>query len=453
MRVLLVSLNNELLPEPAFPLGLAIIAGSLRHTEHEYELVDLCFQSPAELMKTAKSFNPAAVGLSLRNIDNVAYPDTTTYLPYYKEVVAGLREVIDCPFILGGPGYSLFPRELLDLLRGDYGIKGSGETLFPQLLDSLEQGREPVDVENLYVRKGDIRRHGEFRLDTMQTCPDHSRFDLRAYHEAGGMINVQTKRGCPFSCIYCSYPVLEGRVQLTRPVPEVMSELAGLCDRGVGEVYFVDSVFNHPVLYAKKVCRALIKARLPLKWTCYAAPYLFDQEIADLCVESGCMGIELGTDCLSPVMLKSMGKVFTVDDVQATSRHCHQAGLPFCHDLLLGGPGETWGTVRETVENAAGTDPTAAIVMTGLRIIPGTKLYDISLREGVISTDTNMLEPRFYLSHHLTNLSLEINRLSREFKTWIFPGHSIRCSVPLAEHLRKRNVRGPLWLHMSKKSL
>ena len=149
MRVLLVSLNNELLPEPAFPLGLAIIAGSLRHTEHEYELVDLCFQSPAELMKTAKSFNPAAVGLSLRNIDNVAYPDTTTYLPYYKEVVAGLREVTDCPFILGGPGDSLFPLELLDLLRGDYGIKGSGETLFPQLLDSLEQGCELVDVENL----------------------------------------------------------------------------------------------------------------------------------------------------------------------------------------------------------------------------------------------------------------------------------------------------------------
>nr|MDA3969888.1 cobalamin-dependent protein [Desulfobulbaceae bacterium] len=73
MRVLLVSLNNELLPEPAFPLGLASIAGSLAETDHEYKLVDLCFTTKDALLSTVTRYKPDVIGLSLRNVDNVAY--------------------------------------------------------------------------------------------------------------------------------------------------------------------------------------------------------------------------------------------------------------------------------------------------------------------------------------------------------------------------------------------
>jgi radical SAM superfamily enzyme YgiQ (UPF0313 family) len=453
MRVLLVSLNNELLPEPAFPLGLAIIAGSLAGTEHEYKLVDLCFSSVEDLCVVNHGFKPDVIGLSLRNVDNVAYPDTLTYIPYYKDVIASLRRDGACPIILGGPGYSLFPEDLLQVLDCDYGIKGSGEKLFPELLRAIAEDTALPDFQNVYQRVGTTCKCGAEKSTVFQSGPDHSQFNLPAYNKAGGMINVQTKRGCAFTCIYCSYPVLEGKIPTTRPIAEVIAELRYHTDRGVDEVYFVDSLFNHPVEYAKELCRALIKADLPLKWTCYAAPYLFDQEMADLCVASGCLGVEFGTDCMSEPMMKNMGKVFSVADVQDASRHCRRAGLAFCHALLLGGPGETWDTVSETVDNTAATEPTSVIFMTGLRIIPGTKLYDISLREGIITSDTNMLEPQFYLSKELTDLTTNVNKLSRIHKTWIFPGHSIRCSTHLADYLRKRGARGPLWLHMAKKNL
>ncbi len=452
MRVLLVSLNKELLPEPAFPLGLAIIAGSLSEKEHEYRLVDLCFASVESLFETADRYQPDVIGLSLRNVDNVAYPDTRTYIPYYTEVIAGLRTVTDCPIILGGSGYSLFPMELLEVLACDYGIKGSGEKLFPELLHAIAEQLDPPDSLNIFTRTGEICSCGTAKHPVIQSSPDHSQFDLPAYHDAGGMVNVQTKRGCAFTCIYCSYPVLEGRVPLVRPIPEIIAELRRHQQQGVDEVYFVDSVFNHPVSYAKDLCRAIIAADLSLKWTCYAAPYLFDQEMANLFVESGCLGVEFGTDCMSTPMMKNMGKIFSIEDVQATSRHCRKAGLSFCHALLIGGPGETWETVFETVERTAATNPTSVIFMTGLRIIPATKLYDLSLAEGVISPETNMLEPQFYLSKELTHLTSEVNKLSRIYKTWIFPGHSIRCSVHLADYLRKRGARGPLWLHMTKKN-
>ncbi len=453
MRVLLVSLNNELLPEPAFPLGLAIIAGSLAGTGHGYKLVDLCFTPPERLFAMAQEYNPDVIGLSLRNVDNVAYPDTLTYIPYYQEVVAGLRKSTTCPIILGGPGYSLFPKELLEVLDCEYGVRGSGEKLFPELLCAIHAHDKPPDSQGIYSLIDGVGRCGTVKSEVIQSRPDHSQFDIPAYNQAGGMVNVQTKRGCAFTCIYCSYPVLEGRVPVTRPIPEVVDELRLHAEQGVEEVYFVDSLFNHPVAYAKDLCRALIAANLPLKWTCYAAPYLFDQEIADLFAASGCLGVEFGTDCLSEPMLKSMGKVFSVKDVQDASDHCRKAGLAFCHALLLGGPGETWDTVQETVDNATATEPTAVIFMTGLRIIPNTKLYDISLNEGVVTPETNMLEPQFYLSKALTDLTQNVNKLSRIHKTWIFPGHSIRCSVHLADYLRKRGARGPLWLHMAKKNL
>ena len=193
----------------------------------------------------------------------------------------------------------------------------------------------------------------------------------------------------------------------------------------------------------------MIEAELDLKWTCYAAPLNFDEEMAALFVESGCLGVEFGTDTLAPTMLVNMGKSFSVDDVLRISEICYNQKLPFCHAILVGGPGETPETLQETVDNLAQTKASAVIFMTGLRIIPGTKLYDIALDEGVISPQTDMIEPQFYVSPAVQPLEPEINKLSRLHKTWIFPGHQIRCSEHLAKFMRERGARGPLWLHMT----
>jgi radical SAM superfamily enzyme YgiQ (UPF0313 family) len=148
-------------------------------------------------------------------------------------------------------------------------------------------------------------------------------------------------------------------------------------------------------------------------------------------------------------MLKNLGKSFSVSNVLSISDICYDHKLPFCHAILVGGPGETKETLQETVANLAKTRASAVIFMTGLRIIPGTKLYEIALAEGVIGPHTDMIEPQFYLSQGIQPLGPEINRLSRLHKTWIFPGHQIRCSEHLAKFMRERGARGPLWLHMT----
>lgn len=455
MRVLLVTLNEELLPDPVFPLGLACLAGALHAAGHEYRAFDLNFGAPDELFAMARNFAPHAVALSLRNVDNVAYPQSRSYLPEFREICRGLKTVVDCPVILGGSGYSLYPERILRELEADYGIVGSGEAPLISLLVALEGSRpeeDILDVPNLYIRRGaDTDFTCEERLPLPAVLPRREDLPLDRYLDLGGMANVQTKRGCPLTCIYCSYPVIEGPRAMLRPVDEVVDELEALARGDCQDVFFVDSVFNYPLENAKAICREIIARTLELRWTCYAMPRL-DAEAVTLFKESGCVGLEFGTDTLDDAMLRNMGKSFTHADAAEASRLCTEAELPFCHAILAGGPGETPQTMAATVERLAAMEPTAVIFMTGIRIIPNTELERIAREQGVIDDDTDMLDPVFYLSPAIApDLDTTVRRLAREYRTWIFPGHGIRCAPELARRIRRSGSRIPLWLHLDPK--
>lgn len=456
MCVLLVSMNTERLPDPVFPLGLACLAGALTQAGREYRVHDLLVQDAAGLAQAAAAKDISAVAMSIRNLDNVSYPQSVSYLADYRRIAAELpRGAV--PLILGGSGFSLYPELLLRELDADYGVIGSGEGPLPALLDALETGQGLSDVPNLLIRTdGGITRAPQNgrtvqAAQALPFCrPRREGFAPGAYRDMGGMANIQTKRGCPFRCVYCSYPLIEGTVPILRPLDDVLSEIEELVGAGFREIYFTDSVFNHPPEYAKQLCAGIVDAGLDIVWTCYASPLGFDREMAALFKLSGCMGVEFGSDSLSEVMLGSLGKPFTAGQARRASLLCAEAGLPFCHAILLGGPGESERTMKETVSALSKFPSTSVIFMTGIRIIPGTRLHAIAKREGVVREDDPLLEPAFYLSEGVRPLFPSLaKRLSRSHRNWVFPGHSIRFSLPLAETLRRRGARGPLWLNFA----
>lgn len=455
MRVLLISPNEEIVPDPVFPLGLAFLAGALQEAGHEYKVVDFCANPQEHLLeKIIEEFKPKAVCISLRNIDNVAYPHCASYFPHYKKLCTNVRKLTESPIILGGAGFSLFPKRLLHELAADFGIVGSGEEPLIALLAALSKKTGFADIPNLIVRQNeDDFNFVPKNLPLPKTLPSHKGFPLDVYYKLGGMANVQTKRGCSFNCSYCSYPLIEGKITKTRPVEDVIAEIKTLVEAGFDEIYFVDSVFNQPVEYAKELCRAIIDGGLQIRWTCYGSPLGIDEEMILLFKKSGCIGIEFGTDALTAETLKGLGKSFTVADVEKASKLCEQHNLPFCHAILAGGPGETAETFHQTIECLADLRPTAVVFMTGIRIIPGTTLYDLAMEENIIHADTDMLEPVFYLSEAVRPfIENEVKKLSRIYKNWIFPGHSIRTSPLLVKKLRQQGVRGPLWLNLTPKN-
>ena len=449
MNILLISVNRERMPAPVFPLGLAYIAWALRAKGHSIEVIDLCFSQnvSGDLREVLFEFQPGLIGLSLRNLDNLTYPASISYLQEVEEVISHCRKNSSSKLVIGGSGYSLAARQLLEHLDVDFGIVGEGEEVFLQLVHSIEGGLPISPSFYLLIKDrpfSDIIKGA--RVSSMM-IPDRGLFHTRRYLEEGGMLNLQTKRGCPFSCIYCTYPLLEGKKVRVREVDEVIREIRSLIrEQRTDYIYFVDDIFNYPMSFAERLCRRMVEEKLQVQWSAFVNPGFLSEDLLKWMKEAGCTGVEFGTDSGSPAMLKSYGKSFTVEEVTQASQLCSKLNVNHCNYLLFGGPGENERTIEESFQLMDQLDPTAVIAMLGIRIYPGTELEQFSLSQGIVQKDTNLIYPHFYISPALEGkLEDVIREKALKRKQWIVPGLEINIKQNLMEQIRKFKVRGPLW--------
>ena len=362
MRVLLVSANRERIPDPIFPLGLAYVAAAARNAGHNIAVTDLCFgRHPLDdLRQRVNEFQPDVIGLSIRNVDNAAYPLTVDYLDRHREVVDTVRAVTRAPVVLGGSAFSILPAPYMQALDGDWGIAGEGEQAFVQLLERTRtrcRSRRPARRRGARQWRCERIRHGAGattgRLgDGLR--PARDLFDYARYVRRGGMGNVQTKRGCVFKCSYCTYPLLEGNRFRAREAGDVVDEIEALMtDYGQHAVFFVDSILNFPQDHVENLCEEILRRRLRLRWSCYATPVKLGREQAELMARAGCDGLELGSDAVEDGQLDRLGKSFDAETVARANAHCLKAGLRVCHTVIFGAPGETEASVRSQLRGAA----------------------------------------------------------------------------------------------------
>ena len=184
MKVLLVSPNVESLPDPVFPIGLAYIAAVLKENGIQNQVLDLCFVQgyEAAIESAINPFQPDIIGLSLRNLDNVSYPNYISYLPFYRQVVQTIRRLSKGLIVLGGSGFALMPGSILEYLSADFGIVGEGELSFVRLINHIEG-------ENDYYQGlgSRIIDDHEGIIENLDALPLHDRsgFDNQAYLKWG----------------------------------------------------------------------------------------------------------------------------------------------------------------------------------------------------------------------------------------------------------------------------
>ena len=198
-------------------------------------------------------------------------------------------------------------------------------------------------------------------------------------------------------CSFCSTSLIEGRSIRRHSADRVVRWLADLRETGHRNFSFVDNTFNLPPSYAKQLCRTIIKAGLDLDLWCIVYPKWVDPELVDLMKTAGCTQISFGFESGSERMLRSLNKRFSRQEVSAASKMFAEAGIERCGFLLLGGPGETQGTVEEGLSFADSLDLDALKITVGVRIYPQTPLATTALAEGSIKPNEDLLWPRFYL--------------------------------------------------------
>ncbi len=267
MRTLLISANTEKINMPTLPIGLGCVAAAVLDAGHDMRFLDLMAVDDWRPMlgDALTAFAPEVIGISIRNIDDQNSLDPRFLLEGACAVVACCKAARRVPVVLGGAGYSIFPEQVLDYTGADMGIQGEGEAAFAALLSCLAADKPLRDVPGLYLRGQGLQAPRSFvpELDRM-SLPDPDLFDSRLADDPAYYLPVQTRRGCPLRCSYCSTSTIEGTRIRKRAPEQVVASLARWRAAGFRQVFFVDNVFNLPPGYARELCEHIIAADLDI---------------------------------------------------------------------------------------------------------------------------------------------------------------------------------------------
>ncbi len=443
MKVLLISANTVRVPYYTYPLGLDYVAGAIPD-RHTVRIADMnIVNNSSGLIDLIDGFHPHVIGISLRNIDNVEINDTRSFLKEYRDLIDTIRKHSTATIVLGGSGFTIFPTKIMDLLKADYGIIGEGERLL-RLLDALESGEDISAIPGVIT--AGMKEALPPPLDIPLKSTVRAGTVAQFYITHGGMLNLQTKRGCPYNCIYCTYPHIEGRVLRLIPADRVADHARQLERAGAKYLCIVDAVFNASCEHSVDVARAFVRKGISIPWGAFLAPTKLPEDYCRILHEAGMTHAEFGTEALSEAMLESYQKPFSVDDVFEAHTKALDAGLHVAHYILLGGPGENRETVMETLMNAEKLTRTVIFFFCGIRIYPHTQIYDIALREGQISESDDLLKPVFYQSRFIKSEEIlcMVNKHAKGRENWVV-GSGGDTSARLLSRLYKHGYSGPLW--------
>jgi anaerobic magnesium-protoporphyrin IX monomethyl ester cyclase len=228
-------------------------------------------------------------------------------------------------------------------------VNAQGETALVNIINALKQNLSFETIDNIYYRDGKEYKGTKFYLENnllQENTIDWNLFKARNESYAA----IRTATSCPYSCSFCSYTKLAGKYQ-TVSIACIEKELDALHNIGkVKMINFIDDTFNIPPDRFKAILKMMIKKRYQFKWGSFFRCQYADREMVELMKESGCIGAFLGIESANDVVLKNMNKAVTVEQYRNGMKLLNEYEILSLASILIGFPGETPETVRETVE-------------------------------------------------------------------------------------------------------
>jgi len=333
------------------------------------------------------------VAVSIRNIDHVdslAEFGDTWELKEAAAVVGLVRRLTSAPVVIGGPAVSVMPRQVRDYVGAHVAAAGEGEHSIVEVVGAVAEGRS---VPELWPPSS------KMLCGDRQSSPSFEPSLVSFYWNASGVIGLQSKRGCPYHCCYCTYPKIEGVRLRPRPVEAVVADLGRLKrEFQVDTVFFVDSVFNDPDGHYLELAEALAARQIGVKWAAYFSPKGLTSEAVRLCRRAGLYAVEMGTDAASDAALRGMGKPFRWAEVERANQMLVQAKVACSHFIIFGGPDETRETFGQGLKNIAALENCVVFGFSGIRVYPGAPLHKRAVAEGVLKETDSLFEPVYYVS-------------------------------------------------------
>lgn len=320
--------------------------------------------------------------------------------------------------IMGGPHTFFYEDEAVEHCDA-VGI-GEGEEIFPQMLKD--------------VLSGSLRKKYRAKLlDSLAGLPT-PKWELLDLSKYGPFktFSIQTSRGCPFHCDFCSERFYLGARYRCRPVDEVVNDIKRCGSR---RIFFADSNFGGNRAHAMQLMEALIP--LKIKWSALWSTYLCnDDEFMDLAQRSGLLHVNIGMESINSETLKGMNKRFNkVEKYEQMLENLRKRGISYSLNFIFGWDGED-NTIWQSTLDFLMRNKVPAAYFNILTPEKGTSLFDRMLAEGRIIKLNEIGRFPGQICHiipkNMTPEELEqkVNWMYRQFYSWrsIFKRLSFPCS-------------------------
>ncbi len=392
------------------PLGLGYLSAFLKKDGVETVLLDGLRDRLSEdtLLKKIEAAKPDAVAI-------------TCLTAFYHRALSLSRRVKERGLvtILGGAHPTVLPHQTLVDSKADYVICGEGEVALRGLAKNGWSNRGITGVYSLDQCPGDEiawpKAETVQRLDDLP-FPDWAAMPPSSYPRAphGAVVKhfpvgvIVTSRGCPYRCSFCASPRLCGGTVRFRSPENVADEIEYLVKHfAVREIHFEDDNFTLRRDHAKAVCELIIRRGLRIGWACPNGirADTIDEELMSLMARSGCYSLAYGIESANPTILGKVHKNETLEQIRTAIDLAAKKGIACQGFFILGLPGETRETLRETIEFAKRSKLTRAQFLI-LDVLPGSELWQTLRGQFIPNWDKDSYREPEWLPEGLTKEAL-----------------------------------------------
>lgn len=377
------------------PLSLLTLAGEvLRIRGSEVKIIDMEGDGLTidEAIEKALEFKPDLVGITLHA--TAAHNNSGLIARKIKE------KRPETVLVAGGHHATFLPNEILRS-GFDVSVLGEGDEAIYEIAEAMDKGRDFADIPGIVYRKGNGFKRTKPRkligdLDSLPMPPlqllDTEKYKFRVFGEKEKVMCLETSRGCPYACDFCSVTPTWGNTWRNKSNKRIIEEMKAAKKAGYNWIFFTDDIFVvHPnVEHREKLFDAIIEEGLDMKWIVQMRADVTAKypELIEKGSKAGMRISFLGVESGSEEILRKMHKgEFTPQSVQAVST-LNQSGIVVLIGMMVGAPYERFRDIISTIRfsrklAAAGADAVQFSIYTPL---PGTRVFDDALRKNSLFT-------------------------------------------------------------------
>ena len=372
MRVAVIAAPYPLEEFPSPPLGISYVAAAFERAGCEVRVFDYiisCY-SREKLAAQLAEFQPDAVGAGSVTMN---FYDAQRIL---RDVKSINPEILT---MMGGPHVSFTVDETLrNYPEIDLIFIGEADDTIVEFAPLIRQKNKWPGVRGIAYRQDDQtvntgRRDFIADVDRIP-LPARRLLPNSRYRAFGYPVSMITGRGCPHGCIFCLGRKMVGAKVRRRNAGLVLDEMEQILSLGFDRINIADDLFASDTDRVKEICNGIRERNLKFTWSAFARVDTVNQEMFDVMAAAGCDSISFGVESGSPEMLKRVRKGITLSQAKSAIRMCRQSGMLAHASFMVGLPGETKETLRQTAEFAESLD-----ILFGYHYLspfPGTTLCE-----------------------------------------------------------------------------